>query len=568
MACKSIGVKDIPNSSTKSKLKIACILDDFSMQCFSYECELILVKPDSWKSELTNKKPHFLFVESAWNGNEGHWKYRITNQNNQVNPELIHLVQWCRRHKIPTVFWNKEDPSGFNKFIESVKLFDYIFTTDEDMIENYRKIVGHDNIFTLPFAAQPKIHNPIRTGEERKNRLCFPGSFYTNKHEERRLDMTIMLEAASPFGLDIYDRFFEINKSKSSLYRFPEKLQPYILERSLKYSEVCKAYKNYKIILNVNSVKNSPTMFSRRVFEVLACGTSIVSNPSKGIEETFGKDLVFMGSSKDEYEKIINELMINEGLRSRTCVRGIREILNKHTYSHRLSYILERIGLIEKKQVSPIVTIMSLVKDHQQLQFAIDNFARQTYENKQLIIITFENIDEQYILKKASEQSLLDRLTLLSIKKIRNHGSLKDFFPGDYISYFDTCNYYSENYLIDLINARNYSYAQIIGKYSYFLFDDQISHLELKNSGFEYRYINMSGFKSMPFDACIIDSKLIRNINAKVFMENINGNFPTLPNINNTTLMLSIDKYNFIKGFYPSMEAKDLSDSISKYLSI
>ena len=44
------------------------------------------------------------------------------------------------------------------------------------------------------------------------------------------------------------------------------------------------AYRSYKIFLNVNSVMNSDTMFSRRVFEILASSTH-VSTPSEGMKD-------------------------------------------------------------------------------------------------------------------------------------------------------------------------------------------------------------------------------------------------------------------------------------------
>ena len=47
------------------------------------------------------------------------------------------------------------------------------------------------------------------------------------------------------------------------------------------------AYKNYDIFLNVNSVQNSKFMFARRVFELLASRTMVISGPSLGVSEFF-----------------------------------------------------------------------------------------------------------------------------------------------------------------------------------------------------------------------------------------------------------------------------------------
>src|SRR5690625_7869692 len=52
------------------------------------------------------------------------------------------------------------------------------------------------------------------------------------------------------------------------------------------------AYRNYKVFLNVISVTESPSMCARRVFEILASGTPVVSGESAAIPEFFGAEQV------------------------------------------------------------------------------------------------------------------------------------------------------------------------------------------------------------------------------------------------------------------------------------
>ncbi len=49
-------------------VRVACILDTFSCECFKYECVLEQLRSQTWKEQMENFKPHFLFVESAWRG--------------------------------------------------------------------------------------------------------------------------------------------------------------------------------------------------------------------------------------------------------------------------------------------------------------------------------------------------------------------------------------------------------------------------------------------------------------------------------------------------------------------
>lgn len=69
--------------------------------------------------------------------------------------------------------------------------------------------------------------------------------------------------------------------------------------------------KAINFFLNVNSVKHSESMFSRRVFEGLACGTPIISNYSKGIKTLF-KRIVTAGETKEELKPILTKLFFDE----------------------------------------------------------------------------------------------------------------------------------------------------------------------------------------------------------------------------------------------------------------
>ena len=70
------------------------------------------------------------------------------------------------------------------------------------------------------------------------------------------------LSGFKPF--DIYDRNFGKNDPN---YQFPKAYQPFIVG-SLPFSEIDKAYKGYHYAINLNSIKQSQTMFARRVFEL------------------------------------------------------------------------------------------------------------------------------------------------------------------------------------------------------------------------------------------------------------------------------------------------------------
>ncbi|MGL5354850.1 MAG: CgeB family protein, partial [Clostridium sp.] len=342
-----------------SDVKIACILDEFSQSSFSKECEMITFTPKNFVEVLENNRPDFLLVESAWKGINGSWEFKIAKYNNQDKSALYGLLNYCKANGIPTVFWNKEDPIHFEKFIDTAKLFDHVFTTDRNIINKYKEIVGHNNVYSLPFAAQVKSNNPINK-YVRKKGVCFAGSYYGNRHADRKKDMDNVLTACKSYNLEIYDRNYNKTiEDKNSPFRYPEEFQGN-LKGSLPYTEIDRAYKGYEVMLNVNSVKDSPTMFSRRVFEGLASGTPIISTYSKGINEMFGDIIISDDNEKVLVEKI--DKLMNDNIYWKTLsLNGIRKVMFNHTYENRIRYMLSKLS-IEVKRKSRKVSIISFVR--------------------------------------------------------------------------------------------------------------------------------------------------------------------------------------------------------------
>ena len=236
----------------EDKVTLGCILDEFTAACFQPECKMITFRPDNWKEILERDRPQAIFVESAWRGNDGSWQYRVAKYQKNMGDELVHLLDWARQNRIPSIFWNKEDPAHYDRFIEKAELFDYVFTSDAECVPEYQKQLGHDRIFPLTFAAQPRIHNPILE-HDREHKVSFAGTYYGGSHEERKRDMEILLKPALDYDLHIYDRQFGMTGPDSAQFRFPDIYQPAIKGR-LEYKDMLKAYKNYKVFLNVNSI--------------------------------------------------------------------------------------------------------------------------------------------------------------------------------------------------------------------------------------------------------------------------------------------------------------------------
>lgn len=290
-------------------------------------------------------KPDFLFVESAWNGHANSWKFKIAAYPGDLqrnNNSLSRVVDYAKKRGIPTIFWNKEDGIHFDRFIDSAKLFDHIFTVDENCIARYLSVVDSSvTVSTLMFPVQPAIHN--FTGFNFKhNRVNFVGSYSHHVHDGRRAWQNLMFEAASRanFGLTVIDRNSD---RKSENYRYPNIPGMKILP-SVPHAKTAQIYKDNLVSLNVNTIEDSGSMYSRRLVEILACGGIAVTNPSPAVDRYF-KDYCHVVQDVEGAADLFSRL--KHGPSHDDLARaeaGAKYVLAEHTWAHRIQEILAVIG--------------------------------------------------------------------------------------------------------------------------------------------------------------------------------------------------------------------------------
>lgn len=433
-------------------LRVAAVLDTFSEQCFAPECDLVTFRPDNWEAVLTRQPPHLLLVESAWQGNGGAWQYQVGRYAYAESvglPPLTALVAWCRERGIPTVFWNKEDPVHFDKFAQAAQLFDVVLTTDADCVERYRALsnLRAATVEPLLFAAQPRLHNPVTLRTEREAVPAFGGTYYRNRHVERRAQLELLLDAARPAGLVIYDRTFG---QESDSVGFPERFVPHI-RGGLPYDQMVDAYKRYRVFLNANSVFASPTMFSRRVFELLACGTPVVSTPSVGMERLFG-DIVALVDDPAEATAAIGGLLTDDELWHARSTAGIRRVHGQHTYAHRLSQVARLAGYDLPAYGDERVAV-TMLADHG-VDHAIDSIVAQTQRPHEIVVGTSGPTVPADVtcVEQSSDRSRTERMR-----------ELADATDAPWLLIADSRHTYGLEHLADLAVARRWASADVVG---------------------------------------------------------------------------------------------------------
>lgn len=338
---------EVRDDKSIKETKIAFVCDEMTYQDFKNECQAVYINPANWLSIMESFKPEVFFCESAWRGIDTNWRgriYRNAKVKYENRRELLNLLDYCKRNGIKTVFWNKEDPQYFHdktyNFVDTALKFDYIFTTARECVPLYREL-GHTKVDVLMFGFSPKLFNPINSSQN-ENRAVFAGSWYGDQ-PERCTDMEKCFAMILQKGIElqIYNRH---SGSANPNNKFPDQYAAHIHD-GIEFKELSKILKQFSYAININTVKDSPTMFARRVFETMACNILVISNESTGLRQLFGNRIWFLDQDFDESSV------------AAVCKENVREVFQNHTYTQRISCILDALQIPYKHDPERVLVL-------------------------------------------------------------------------------------------------------------------------------------------------------------------------------------------------------------------
>lgn len=456
------------------KLKVAAIMDAFTLGNFRSECELFEVTSDNWQAQLDEFKPDLFFLESAWEGKNKSWYKKIANG----SKELYDITSYCHAKGIPVIFWNKEDPVYTDVFMSAASCADYVFTTDFDCIERYKRTLQHNNVYLLHFSAQPLVHNPVEM-HDRKDKFCFAGAYYHRYKDRSRVFDAFADAFEKGKGLEIFDR--NLGSARPE-HAFPQRYNKMIVG-TLKPDDIHIAYKGYNYGINMNSVGQSQTMFARRVYELLASNTVSVGNYARGVKNLFG-DLTVATDSADTMQKQLDRYCGTMENYRKFRLLGLRKVLKDHLCEDRLGFIAQCVFGKDMKQPLPMITVVSAAESQADKQKVIKSFERQCYNNKKLVFINDEVCKNK----------------------------------EGFVTAFAVNDYYGKNYLLDLALSVRYSNADGFGKLHYYKKTD--NGTELNGTDGTYKPC-----KTLFSTRSIIRAEKVSDIKTFSLGTEVNGNF-------------------------------------------
>ena len=228
--------------------------------------------------------------------------------------------------------WNPPDDGGKKIYVASdthldngyrlrkAREFDYVFFNQVRAVEQFKKL--NRKSYWLPHAFEPQAYPNITT--LKKYDVGFVGHMQQDKPNHNGMSRVRAL-----------DRLF---KEFPNFYYGSR--HPQFPSKNL-FEDAAKRFSESKIAFNI-SIGDDINM---RLFETMGTGSFLLTNELPTLGKLFedGKHLVTYNSYDDMVEKAKYYIEHDEE-REKIAEAGYNEVINKHTYQHRIDKIMETIN--------------------------------------------------------------------------------------------------------------------------------------------------------------------------------------------------------------------------------
>ncbi|MFD2759371.1 glycosyltransferase family 2 protein [Gulosibacter faecalis] len=368
-----------------STARIGIIADTFLAKSLEGTAAFEYLHPDTWHEQV--ERIDVLLVTSAWRGLNGEW-HGVSIMSPARDLIIQEIIPAAKQRNVPVVFYSKEDPPNYSKFIGIARHCDVILTSAEEMLPKYqRDAPGARHFSALPFGVSYLHHNPLGSRRVNDRIWTFAGSWHREKYAQRRTAAMNIFNGLVGAGeqLYIFDRNSELALEK---YQFPEALLPNMYH-AVDHGDLLQMQRLLPVAINLNSVQNSQTMFANRALELQAMGTLIMSNYNAGLNSQFPH--ILMPDSEVDARDWAASLTDNDV--SRAQLDGVRSAFTGNTAFERMVTILEAAGLEDAAE--------EIVPDHRMIVVADDRecyeqfIAGQTYDGRTAFITPSQVGDER-----------------------------------------------------------------------------------------------------------------------------------------------------------------------------
>ncbi|MBU5675082.1 glycosyltransferase [Alkaliphilus sp. MSJ-5] len=211
----------------------------------------------------------------------------------------------------------------------------------------------------------------------------------------------------------------------------------------------------------------------------------------------------------------------------------------------------------------PGITVITSTIRPEFMEKVFENYNRQTYQKKELIIVLNKNsMNIRKWMKKAKQYK---NIRVFQLDERISFGQCYNFCVSkskyDYIAPFDDDDYYAPNYLNDIVEAFQTSKADVVGKKTRYVYFESSGILAISNPNNENRYVDHIDGPTLSFNKKIFDK--VRFTNQPV---GVDGRF-CKDCIDNGIKLYSTNKFNHVYIRHSSSHQHTWAISDDEFLS-
>ncbi|MGO4588491.1 glycosyltransferase family protein [Paenarthrobacter sp. 2TAF44] len=325
---------------------------------------------------------------------------------------------------------------------------------------------------TLNFAAQPKLHNPVRPDNGFQARdVGFAGTHSPSKSPELHKQIEVVLRGANDasskmeHGLEMFT-----DKPHSKAKPYPPALNPRMVGR-LEYEQMLSAYKAYKCFV---------ASTSREIFEVAASGTAVIAAGRLIPNHAFSAIEVPSASTREESASLVRSLVQSTELRDRTVHMAQRRIWQQHTYSHRAAEVLGVVGIPAEPAVETSMTVVPKISvvvssiRQEQTGHILGTVGKQVNVDVELVFLAHGFEPHVSSIRAEALDHGIENVVILQQPRSTSLGKCLNFAvdasSGTYVAKMDDDDVYGPHYLQDQSGALRFSGATVSGKQAHYMY--------------------------------------------------------------------------------------------------
>ena len=477
-------LKSPPFAPPFFNLKIAGILSDRLYQCIGLESVLFLLTPENYKYVFRYGKIDLFLIESTIQSKIEWWKF-AQMAFGEAHDILLDSIALAKKLSIPVIFWKTNSELSSPAMDCVIRECDIIYQASTK-----DKLISGRKPDFLAEAIQPRFFHPLaHLAEKREKKYIIIDGISNVARYHENIEILNRIEESDLLIIDSNNIHLT---NSSGIDIFSKNMMGYVNNKSR-----IDLLKQANVFLSLLGSRKSDSLKRWQELEVMAMGVPVLFWGALD-KDDIRKNLVLEFNDPD---KLLQEMICLKDpfYNLRISHKLFRHIHSQHTIAHRIKKICGDLNINSEWDEYPLVTICFATYRKENLLNCIDQYARQIYPNKELIIVyngTGDISKEKEIIQ--SQNSNNNQIRFISTPQESGLGAALNCgihnAKGDFFFKMDDDDFYSEHYIYDMIVKFRCFNFQLFGKpqNNFFRFEGEKDIYQRENQRGENYFCKMN----------------------------------------------------------------------------